>query len=485
MKRITKITLLAVVIATLFASSAFAFKPVLLQSNAWEPNTKAVINEMLTTYGKASPNYKADHKPYAAFDWDNTTAILDVFEQTTIYQLERLRLGAKPEQMLEVLLTGIPTEVLDKPVGGDLGNATIRQAATDAANAYAKLYAKGYVCPTPAKVAKMSEWQATDDWKEFATKTRWLYDAIGEMTSTSISYPWVTYLFTGMTPDEVTALSEESYRYHNAKSIADKSFWKKCKWTSPANYPGSTAGQLTIGYNQGITVSPELQELYLCLLANGIDVWVDTASTEQIIKAAANNGIFGIYCTGVVGMNNKIVDGKYTNVYDYDKNPQTEGLGKSLTILKRIAPKYNGQGPILCGMDSQGDFNFCTEFKDTKVVLILNRTRNDDAALVAAAALWQNKHRINLAKAVAMGDTRYCLQGRNENGGYLWAKPEVQRLGKDKETLLSDKGNKWLGMLEGGMSIKELINNNTKLKGKNFKGDGVGDKPAFAGYKTR
>ena len=33
--------------------------------------------------------------------------------------------------------------------------------------------------------------------------------------------------------------------------------------------------------------------------------------------------------------------------------------------------------------------------------------------------------------------------------------------------------------------IIAFIDNNTKLKGKNFKGDGVGDKPAFAGYKTR
>jgi len=450
--------------------------PMLLKSDRWEPNAKAIINEMLVTYGSSSPNYKADKKPYAAFDWDNTTAILDVFEQTTIYQLERLRFGIKPGQMEEVLLTGIPKDFLDKNLGPDYYNTTLRKVAQDAAAAYKKLYAKGYVCPTAAKQDKMAEWINSDDWKEFATKTRWLYDGIGDNLSTSISYPWVTYLFTGMTPDEVTQLCQESYRYHNARSVADKTYWKKCKWESPKNYPGSKAGQMSVSYNQGITVSPELQELYRCLLANGIDVWVDTASTEQIIKAACNNDIFGIKVTGVIGMNNKIVDGKYINEYDYDISPQTEGIGKSQALLKRIAPKYHNQGPILCGMDSQGDFNFCTEFKDTKVVLILNRCRKDDAALLAAAAVWQNKNHITLAKAVAMGDTRYVLQGRNENGGYLWPKMEVQRLGKDKEEFLSEKGQKWLAMLDSGTSIKDLVNNNTKFKGNPEK---------FAGYKTR
>ena len=170
--------------------------------------------------------------------------------------------------------------------------------------------------------------------------------------------------------------------------------------------------------------------------------------------------------------NKKDAQGRYINSYDYDLHAQTQGVGKSLTIDKVIAPKYNGQGPIFAAMDSQGDFNFCTEYKNTKAVLILNRQRSDDAGLCAAVAAWQKKHGVTLAEANKNGDTLFLLQGRNENAGVLWATDQTRLLGKKDNAYLSDKALDVISQLDAGKTVKQALEDNTKLKD-------------YQGYKTR
>ena len=124
-------------------------------------------------------------------------------------------------------------------------------------------------------------------------------------------------------------------------------------------------------------------------------------------------------------------------------------------------------------MDSQGDFNFCTEYKDKKAVLILNRKRSDDAALCAGIAHWQQQNNITLAKANATGDTLFLLQGRNENTGTLWPDNQTLLLGKKDKAFLSDKALEAELELAQGSSIKDVLQANSKLKDK------------YQGYKTR
>ena len=489
MKKFAKVLSLALLAALVLSCAAVAApkvkkakqsakpavsKTVYLQSPGWEPHAKAILNQMFDMYGKNSPNYNPKLRPYATFDWDNSIAILDVYEQMLIYQLEHLRFAIKPNQMYEVLITGVPD--INKDCGEDYNHQTIANGAKDAAAAYAKLYAKGLVKIDNSQEKHMKEWMATDDWKEFATKVRWLYDAIGDTYSVDVSYPWITYLITGMTPKEVQQLAYESHMYYSNLVAKDPTQWKKCTWESPANYPGAAAGQLKITFNQGITVSPELKELIADLDANGIDMWVVSASFRNIIIPAVKAfGLKGV--DGVIGMENKMKNGRFINVYDFDIHAQPQGLGKSESIVQVLMPKYKGHGPILGVFDSQGDFNFVTEFKDMAVGLCLNRARKDDAGLCAAVALWQDKNNIDLKKAQEMGDTRYVLQGRNENIGQLWPKNEVLRLGKTKPELLSSKGEKWLAMLDSGEKTpRTLINSCMELTGKLKK---------YIGYRTR
>ena len=460
-------------VAFVFAGLAQAQdKVTLLTSKNWDPIVKATLNDTMTRFGHTAKDYDPSIRPYAVFDFDNTVSVLDVEEQLAIYQLEHLRFAVKPDKMYEVLTTGIPDVNMD--LGKDYGNLTVAKVAKDAAAAYKRLYDKGYVAADASKQAKQKEWLATDDWKEFATKARWLYSAIGDTMDVSVSYPWITYWFTGMSPKEVYTLAYTAFTDY-AKKSQKADFWKKCTWTSPSSYPGSVAGSVSISYNQGITVSPELLELFAALEANGIDAWICSASYVDVINAAVKAfNIPGV--DGVVAMTNKKVNGVYTNEYDYDFHAQPQGPGKAESIDKVVRPLYRNQGPVLVAFDSQGDFNFCTVYKDTVTGLGLNRARKDDAGILAAIAVYQNQKKLTLADTMKSGDVRYVLQGRNENGGKLWARPEVQALGKKSPELLSSKAEGWLKMLNEGTTPAQLVNKAPELTGK---------LKTFEGYKTR
>lgn len=439
-------------------------------SQQWEPSVNVGINDFLAAYGNKSTNYQAGQS-YAVFDFDNTTSIMDVEEQLQIWQLDHLAFAIQPNQMEQVLLTGIPADKLDATYGaqdGDGNQVTIRNAIKDTAAAYERLYTKGFIKTQGSEPSTALQNDA--DYQEFRAKMRWLYDAIGETMDASVSYPWVTYWFTGMTPQQVydLAIACDSYYGDPAKGQS----WSKGYYESPANL-NSQAGPVKISHKLGITVTPEIKELYKNLADNGIDCWVNSASPVDVVKAAVDYfQVPGV--KGVVAMTNKLdKNGKYINAYDYDLHAQTQGVGKAETIDKIIAPQYQGHGPIFAAMDSQGDFNFCTEYKDTKAVLILNRKRSDDAALCAGIAHWQQQNNITLAKANAAGDTLFLLQGRNENTGTLWPDNQTLLLGKKDKAFLSDKALKAESELAQGRSIKDVLQANSKLKDK------------YQGYKTR
>lgn len=481
LRKASKIILFAIVAAIISFSAAFATQPPepystqptqYLASEGWDPTVKKVINEMFDAYGRNSAGYNPEIRPYAMFDCDNTISLTDVQEQLLVYQAEHLRYGIAPDDMYNVLIAGIPD--INKDLGEDYGNNTISNAAKDVAAAYAKLYKKGYVAPDASKAQLRSKWLKDDDWKEFATKIRWMYDAIGDNYSVSISYPWAGFHFAGMTPAQAEQVAYDSHEFYTEYGKRDAANWTKGKWESPKNYK-SLCGQLSVSFRLSTGVSPEMRELIEKLDANGIDVWINSASPVQTIRALLRSWkLDGV--RDVVAMTYKMENGVYLPEYDYDLHAQTQGVGKSETIVKVIAPIYNGRGPIFGAGDSQGDFNFMTEFKDTVCGLIINRQRGDDAGICSAVAVYQNEKNMSLADAMAAGEIRFLLQGRQENGGYFWPQPGTQLLGADKVGVLSSKAENWLSMLQSGTTSTALINDCVNL---------TGNLPEYAGVKTR
>lgn len=62
---------------------------ILLEGN-WKPEIHQRLQKLIEEYGVKSSAYDKDQKPYAVFDWDNTTVINDIGEATLTYQIEHL-----------------------------------------------------------------------------------------------------------------------------------------------------------------------------------------------------------------------------------------------------------------------------------------------------------------------------------------------------------------------------------------------------------
>jgi len=456
-------TFSCVAMATTVAPEPYTKKPTqYLSEKNWEPWTKKVINQLMDVYGRNSKSYNPEARPWAMFDCDNTITMTDVQEQLFIYQIENLRFAFTPKELYKIATAGVPDVHLN--LGKDYNNTTVDKLAKDTVKAYTKLYKKGWVAADRSQEANKAKWMATDDWKEFATKTRLLYDAIGDSTSVSVSYPWIGFYFTGMTPAQAEQLAFESHTKYRKMGLEKASNWTKLSWESPKNYK-SLSGPFKVSFRQSTGVTPEMLELLKKLDANGIDVWICSASPVVAIRALMRAwNLEGVRDT--VSMTYKMKDGKYIAAYDYDEHVQTQGVGKSEAFVKKVVPFYNGRGPIFGAGDSQGDFNFMTEFKDTVAGLMINRIRKDDAALCTAIAIYQNEKKMDLYDAMLKGEIRFVSQGRNENTGLFIPQTGSIMLGKTKAGVLSEKAEGWKKKLESGTTPNQLLNDCVNLTGK-------------------
>lgn len=394
-----------------------------LEENNWVPETRDALNRLMADYGIRSANYDEANKPYAVFDFDNTTSFFDVEEALLIYQLENLRFKITPDQMYDVLVTAVPLTDFDEDYNNAAGETlNVEIVARDCQIAYIWL-CENYEGLGYGGEMTLDEIKQTNEYTDFITKVRYLYDAIGDTFDAAVSYPWVTYLFTGMTSEEVRELATESHDYWFAINK-----WEKITWTSPEDYE-SEAGVVSVSYKTSITIPPESVDLYNKLMANGFDVYICSASFIDVIEALAYNPKYGLNVQegNVYAMMLKKDDeGRYINEFD-DNYFQTQGPGKKQTIDKFIAPNYGGRGPTFVAGDSQGDYNMITEYDDMVLGLIINRIRKDDFAIISKDA----------ANTFGNADARYVLQGRDENKGVYISTQESILLGSDAPKLLS------------------------------------------------
>lgn len=406
---------------SLMAETANAQKPVIaaqktapveiIQGN-WDSFNRAQINKMIAQYGKGSPNYDAKNPPYAVFDWDNTSVFLDIQEALMIYQIEHLNFKMTPETFNEVIRKNIPTTNFvsssnnkdGKPVNIDL-------IAQDITDNYKWIYDNYDQMKGKLPLSKIKE---SDQYKEFSTKLRYLYSAIGDSFDVSIAYPWVTYLFTGLTEQDIAQMTEATVEWQATQPIT------KVTWESPA-IP-SKAGQVAVGWNNGLRLVPEMQDLYTKLREAGFDIWVCSASFIDVIKEISSNPKFGYNNPKdhVIAMElERDEKGVLQPVYRKGYT-QTQGPGKTVEIKRLIAPKYQGKGPILVAGDSEGDQNMSQDFDDTKVVIIINRLKGSEIGKQSDIAV----------ETYNKPDAKYLLQGRDDNKGVLLPSQKSIKLGQ-------------------------------------------------------
>jgi hypothetical protein len=372
-----------------------------LAKGNWSQFNHAQLNTFILENGKQSAKYNAEKPPYVIFDFDNTSVFLDIEEATLIYQLENLLFKVKPKELNKIIRTNIAeTNFSEDYQNKDGQPVNINTIAPDIIESYTWLY-KNYVGLKGKK--SLDEVKQNPHYYNFITKMRYLYAAIGDTFDHSVSYPWVTYLFAGYTPQEVSQLAKVTYKWQQQQSIGPVT------WISPQELAGK-AGVVSVTWENGLRPYKDVQNLYHTLMNNGFDVYVCSASFIDVIKGVVTDSDIGFNVPEdhIFAMqlqhdkNNKIV-AQFNHDYF-----QTQGKGKSQTIQKFLLPKY-GYGPVFIAGDSEGDQNMMQDFSDTQKVLIVNRWRNpttDIGRLSKLAVETQGK-----------SNAKYLLQGRNANTG--------------------------------------------------------------------
>ena len=364
---------------------------------------------------------KPAHTLYAVFDFDNTTAFLDIEEATLIYQLENLRFSMKPEILKEIIYKDIPTSSFNSDYNNKSNQAVnINLIGPDIVDSYIWLY-NNYNGFEGNKT--LNEIKKNSNYMNFIVKMRYLYDAIGGSFDHEVSYPWVTYLFSGMSKKEISDLVDDTIEWQNKQPI------RKVTWVSPANMAGR-AGIVSVTWRNGFRLIPEMQTLYKTLQEAGVDVYVISASALDVIKSIVTIDKYGFSVpeSHVYAMH-PLYDkkGKLTHSLD-PYYPQTQGRGKTETIKKFIQQRYKNTGPILVAGDSEGDQNMMSDFNDTKCVLIINRLRSSDTTIGELSA--------KAVRDYNKDDAKILLQGRDENKGVFLPSQSSILMGTNNEVSL-------------------------------------------------
>lgn len=377
-----------------------------LPRNSWEAGTYKALNELITGYGSASKEYNADCKPYAVFDFDNTTIIGDIELTSMAYQLENLRLAIAPENMYGSLIDGI--EDIDKPLNlQDSPGLTIRMLAEDIASDYKYLY-DNYISRTSGSAPEIREGlfkeiAGTPEYQDFKAKAWALSAGVYQNYDYGLSCMWLLRLYNGMTKEQQSALVKEA---------AAQAFGIKAPfidtWTSPDM---GKSGRVSIQLMRGLGLSKEMQSLYKTLKDNGFDVYICSASEENILESVACDPQFGLghnpdYAYGIrlKKTADGIIDAEFDTTYT-----QTYKEGKTKAIIRYISPEHCGQEPILVAGDSNGDYAMLTQFKSLKIGLIINCLNGGGIGELTENAL-EDKSVTPLKERTT---PMYLVQGRN------------------------------------------------------------------------
>ena len=402
------------------AGAAEAVKPTAdsVDPGRWSPLNVARLQSVIDQHGVKSERYDSARRPYAVFDWDNTCIMNDCEEALLMYQINHLQYKLTPDEFVKVMWKDVPkgtfmkdyTTVDGKPV-------TMEDLAADVESDYRWLYANYSGLGGDKSLEAI---QDTDQFKDFRAKLYFMYDAICDTHPLEIGYKWIIYFYKNMTPAEMQAMAAAS----NDHGIGDA--LRKVKYESPKSLPGK-AGVIATSHFHGIRIHEEIRSVMHTLRANGIDVYVSTASLDDVVRVFAGhpNYGYGVPPENVIGLRLEMRDGKYTS--DYKANWQFNyGPGKTVGIRRELEAK-KGYGPLLVFGDSDGDAWMLRDFKDTAVGVIVNRMKKGEIGADSKLA----------AEQIGNPNARFVLQGRDEHTGLMIPDEKSVKYGKTERKLLA------------------------------------------------
>jgi phosphoserine phosphatase len=247
--------------------------PTAISPRAWAGQNRDKLVRFADQRGCTGPSYDAKARPVAMFDWDNTVVKNDFGDAVTFYSLAHDKFIAPPSgdwKQTSRFLT-------------DAAAAALAKACADAA--------PGRPLHTSTNAACADEILAIYDGK--TTTGAPAFAGNYDHRRLEAGYAWMTQLHAGRTPDELRRLALEAIE--------------------PALAAPEGATQ-TIGTHRDLPAwvrfYDEQRELIAALISRGFDVWVITASPQDVIKTFAPR--VGIAADHVIGVRLMVADGKLT-----------------------------------------------------------------------------------------------------------------------------------------------------------------------------
>ena len=384
----------------------------------WSEKNFNVLNQLIKDYGIGGKYYNKNKAPYIVLDWDQTCAHFDVEEAMMRYQLFHLRYKITKDQFKVLLkdeingVTQLPETYL---------NVRLADINHDLINDYDYLYNN---FSGLNGTMSLEEIQMTPQYEDFIAKIPFLYNGycacpgIGE----DYGYPWILYLFSGYTTDEVKAMAKETISFELGNQLSKQTL------QSPAGLQ-TNAGIVSYSYKSGLRVFSEMQNLISTFKANGIDVFIVSASYKPVVEVFSGIGNYGynVPPENVIAMelatdNNGIILPEYKPGW-----VKTFRQGKvdaiNMVIKSSLGKNWD---PIFSAGDSDGDYEMSSGFPDMKLSLIWNRVKGGDIGTLCKQAVDEMNSNY----------PRYILQGRNENTGIVIPGSESILFGKTEPQLL-------------------------------------------------
>ncbi|MGM9734960.1 MAG: hypothetical protein ACI3ZL_00960 [Candidatus Cryptobacteroides sp.] len=339
-------------------------RPSVLPKDNWNPVVYEALTGMIAREGTMSETYDPQCRPYAVFDYDNTTIMNDISLTLMVYQIENLRYAFPPEDAFGCFTAWLPD--LDKVLEGPEMSA--RMIGMDLAADYRALR------NMLDEGMSLEMIHGTDEYLDFRAKLEGLNEGVENSFDYGTWCMWQPALFTGMSWDELQELTRESVDWWLAQgSIITQ------RWDSPD-------GRISVDVTTGLALPQESIRLYKTLKDNGFEVYVCSASLEAVVEAMACSPRYGLDLSpdNVFGIRLADADnfgGPFDENYD-----QTFLEGKTACIRKLIAPRHGGRAPSLVAGDSNGDYDMLTSFDSLGVGLIIDCKRSGPIARLAEKA---------------------------------------------------------------------------------------------------
>lgn len=427
-------------------NSVVAAKTKVLDEGNWALATRQAIQSLINKNGTNSPDYNINKKPYVVFDWDNTCTYADTEESTLIYQLENLKYKMTPQKFRIAFTTGnnapIPATDFVDPYKNEAGQpVNINKIANDVCNDY-QFFWDNYrgLNPNAKNDLSLDQIKESKQFKDFEAKFWFTYSAMDSTFGYNISWTWLLNFFTGYTPAEVNALASEAIDYAALQEIKD--VYYDSSLPGEAGIIKNSSPELGNYFRQGLRATPEIKDLMATLRANGIDVYISTASLDSVVGGFATNPKYGynVPADQIIGMRlNSDSDGRYLPVIpDPNTYAINAKIGKAININNLLATKKK-LNPIMIVGDSDGDYEMMTQlsgFNDVsqtinryapvKMVLIINRLKGGSFGQLCSSA----------ASQIGTPNPFILLQGRDENTGSWIPSEKTIKLGKHDYKLL-------------------------------------------------